>query len=179
MMLPKIMLLAMLTAVLALPATAQEWTTPIIEGYGKIKYYKNTDLQPQKDMQYKVAFDLKSDKKKEGVNAGLWKMARLLNLLGAAGVPAENISLVGVVHGPATFMILKDELYHEKMGESNPNVELLRKLTDYGVIFYVCNQAAAGRDIDPIQDMNEYIKESLSALIDFPLLQQKGYTIMP
>src|SRR5699024_4044162 len=94
MMLPKIMLLAMLTAVLALPATAQEWTTPIIEGYGRIKYYKDTDLQPQKDMQYKVAFDLKSDKKKEGVNAGLWKMARFLNLLGAAGVPAENISLV-------------------------------------------------------------------------------------
>src|SRR5699024_9509078 len=116
MMFPKIMLLAMLTAVLALPATAQEWTTPIIEGYGKIKYYKNTDLQPQKDMQYKVAFDLKSDKKKVGVYVELFKMARLLNLLVAAGFPVENISLVCVVHWPATFMILKDELYHEKMG---------------------------------------------------------------
>src|SRR5699024_5263197 len=105
MMLPKIMLLAMLTAGLALPATAQECTTPMIDGYGKIKYYKNTELQPQKDMQYKVAFDLKRLKKEEGGNAGLLKMARLLNLLGTAGVPAENISLVGVVHGPATFKI--------------------------------------------------------------------------
>src|SRR5699024_4214200 len=173
MMLPKIMLLAMLTAVLALPATAQEWTTPIIEGYGRIKYYKDTDLQPQTDRQYKVAFHLKSDKKKAGVNAGLWKVARCLHPRGAAGVSCETISLVGVIHGSGTFMILKDELYREKMGESNPNEELLRKLTDHGVTFYVCNQAAAGRGIDPTRDMNKYIKESLSALIDFPLLQQK------
>jgi|SRR5699024_32312 len=169
----------LLFALLTTPVMAQKWVTPVIDGYGKIKYYEDTALQPEKDMEYKVAFDLASDNKKDGVNKGLWKMARFLNLLGAAGVPHSNISLVGVIHGAATPLILKDSIYREKTGKANPNLDLLEKLTAHGAEFYVCNQAAAERNIDPSHDLNKYIQQSLSALIDFPVLKQKGYTIMP
>ena len=66
---------------------AQEWQTPVIEGYGEVKYFENAAVQPDPSLEYHLLYDIKSDATKDGVNKGLWVMARTLNLLHVAGVP--------------------------------------------------------------------------------------------
>lgn len=157
---------------------AQEWETPIIEGYGKIKYVEDAEVQPDKILQYNLVFDLKYGKEKEGVNTGLFKIARTLNMLGVAGVPAKNINIVAAIHGDATFIVLNEEKYQEKYGKSNPNLELMKLLQDRGVKLFVCSQATASRNIDD-EHMNPYVQSALSALSVLSNYQLKGYIFMP
>lgn len=160
-------------------AQAQEWIYPVIKEYGKIKYYEDAELIPDKDTDYKIVFNLDADKEREGVNAGLWKMARTINLLGASGVPKEHIHLVGVIHGKATPAVLSEAAHQKRMQKANPNLELLKVLRENDVKIYVCGQSLAQLDIDPKTEMNEYITLSLSALIDIPYFQLKGYALIP
>ena len=157
---------------------AQQWETPIIKGYGKIKDFKDASLQPDKHKEYKILFHITSDKEKEGVNASLWHIARQINLLGVSGVPKMNVKIVAVISGPATPIVLSDTAYKKKFSKSNPNLDLMKKLTDYGVKIEVCGQAAAENDIDPYKELNSYTELTLSALIDIPTYQMRGYSVM-
>lgn len=160
-------------------AIAQEWTNPVIKNYGKIKYYKDVAMQPDRHMDYKIVFNITTDKEIDGVNAGLWKMARTINLLRAGGVKERNIHLVGVIHGGATPTVLTDEAYQKTKGRPNPNLDILKVLKEHGVQLHVCGQAVAKANIDPDTEINKYITFSLSALIDIPTFQLKGYALMP
>lgn len=160
-------------------ALATDWTTPLIDGYGKIKYDENAKFQPKQDEQYKVVFSIDGEKQMEGVNAELWHVARFMNLMSAADVKPDNVHAVAVIHGPAASIAMTDELYKQRNDQSNPNLELMKELTDNGVKIYLCEQAAAGFDIDPNSQVNEYVEPVLSALIAIPQLQLDGYALMP
>ncbi len=159
-------------------AKAQEWTNPVIKDYGKIKFYEDAELIPDKETDYKMVFDLTSDNEEDGVNKGLWKIARIINLLGASGVPKEHRHLVGIIHGKTTPAVLSNEAHHKRTGKNNPNLDLLKVLTANGVKLYVCGQSLAQNDIDRAE-MNEHVTLSLSALTDLPYFQYKGYALMP
>ena len=164
--------------VISLNMNAQEWKTPTIEGYGRIAEYENVAVKPDPDKEYKVLFHITSDKEREGVNTSLWKMARLINLLENGGVPHKNIHVVGVISGPATPITLSEEVYLKRMEAPNPNLDLMKKLTDYGAVIHLCGQAAAEKNINPSTDLNPYTKLTLSALIDIPTYQMEGYVVM-
>jgi len=174
----KILTTVIVLTMLSTTMNAQEWQTPIINGYGKIKDYKDASLQPDKHKEYKILFHITSDKEKEGVNAALWHIARQINLLGVSGVPKQNVNIVAVISGPATPMVLSDAAYKKKFSKTNPNLDLMQKLTDYGVQIEVCGQAAAENDIDPYKELNAYTQLTLSALIDIPTYQMRGYSVM-
>lgn len=157
---------------------AQDWKTPTIEGYGRIADFENVAVKPDPTEDYKLLFHITSDKEREGVNASLWKMARLVNLLENGGVPHKNIHIVGVISGPATPITLTEKAYLKRMQKPNPNLNLMKKLTDYGVIIHLCGQAAAEQEINPETDLNPYTKLTLSALIDIPTYQMQGYVVM-
>lgn len=167
-----------LLLILSFPMHAQEWQTPAIEGYGKIKYFENAAVLPDTSLSYKILFDLKEDTEKDGVNAGLWKIARTLNLLKAGKIPNENINIVAVLHGDATYVVLSNEKYQEQSERPNPNIELLRILKEKGVTIYVCGQATASRGIEE-EDINKDIEIALSALTVLPYYQLKGYALIP
>jgi intracellular sulfur oxidation DsrE/DsrF family protein len=158
--------------------SAQEWVTPTIDGYGKIKDFKNVDARPDASLEYKLVFDITADREMEGVNIGLWKIARVINMLGAANVPKEKIHLVAAIHGGATFATLGEAKYKKKYKKVNPNDELLKLLNDYGVELLVCAQATAARDI-AAEDLNSDTRLGLSALMVLANYQLKGYAIMP
>lgn len=163
---------------ICLNMNAQEWKTPIIEGYGRIVEFENAVIKPDPNKEYKLLFHITSDKEREGVNVSLWKMARTINLLENSGVPKENIHVVGVISGPATPVTLSEKEYLKKMKKPNPNLDLMKKLTDYGAAIHLCGQAAAEKHIDPDNDLNPYTKLTLSALIDIPTYQMEGYVVM-
>lgn len=157
---------------------AQEWTTPIIEGYGRIKQFNDIAAQPDTSLQYNIVFDVKDDRELDGVNVGLFKIARLINMLGTGGVSQDKIHIVAAVHGGATFAALNDQKYKEKYNKANPNTELLQLLHDYGVEIYVCAQATASRGISA-DDLNDNTELGLSAMMVLANYELKGYALMP
>lgn len=157
---------------------AQEWQTSAIEGYGKIKYFEEAAEQPDTSLTYKMVFEVKDEKEKDGVNIGLWKIARTLNLLKAGKISSEKIDIVAVIHGEATYSVLTNKKYNEKFGKQNPNIELMKLLKENGVRVFVCGQATAARDIEK-KDINEYTQLALSALTVLPNYQLKGYALIP
>jgi len=158
--------------------TAQEWVTPVINGYGKIKHFEDVAVQPDADLEYNLVFDVTDDFEMEGVNVGLWKIARMLNMLGAAKISKDKIHLVAAIHGGATFATLNDKNHLEKYQKINPNNELLQLLQENGVELFVCAQATSSRGYGP-EDLNPNIKLALSAMTVLANYQRKGYALMP
>ena len=157
---------------------AQDWKTPIIEGYGKIVHYEDAQDPPDSTKIYKVLFHIKDGKEREGVNEGLWKIARLINLMGDHGVPKENLHIVAVISGTATPLVLTDIAHQNREERSNPNLDLLEKLKSHNVKLLVCGQALAKHTINPKTEMNKYIAITTSALTAIPIFQMEGFVPM-
>lgn len=157
---------------------AQDWKTPVIEEYGRIAEFGNVAVKPDPTKEYKLFFNITSDVEREGVNTSLWKIARLINLLENSGVPKQNIHIGAVISGPASAIVLTDAAHLKRLHKSNANLDLMKKLFDYGVEIHFCGQAAAERDIDPSLELNFYTQLTLSALTDIPFYQMNGYVIM-
>lgn len=173
----KIFLLVCLL-MLAQFVSAQEWITPVIDGYGKIKVFKDVAAQPYAALEYNIVFDVMDDREMEGVNIGLWKIARVINMLGSSGISPDKIHLVAAIHGGAIFATLNDAKYQEKYEKPNPNAEILKLLKDYGVELFVCVQAATSRNISQ-EDLNSNTEMALSAMMVLANYQLKGYALMP
>src|SRR5690554_840899 len=163
---------------ISLNIKAQDWKTPIIVGYGRIAEFGNIAVKPDPTKEYKLFFNITSDVEREGVNTSLWKIARIINLLENSGVPKQNIQIGAVISGPASSIVLTEAAHLKKLHKSNPNLDLMKKLFDYGVEIHLCGQAAAERDIDPILVLNPYTHLTLSALTDIPIYEMNGYIIM-
>lgn len=154
---------------------AQNWETPIIEGYGKIVHYEDAQNMPDPTQEYKIIFHVKDDKERESVNEGLWKVARLINLMGSYKVPKDHLKIVVIISGPATPMVLKNEEHQKRMDQNNPNLELLEKLKNFNVQLLVCGQALAKHHINAKLDMNPYVGVTVSALTAIPYYERQGY----
>ena len=174
----KQILLFLIVLMMTSSLSSQEWITPVIDGYGKIKHFEDVAARPNAALDYKLVFDVKDDREMEGVNIGLWKIARVINMLGVADIPKEKIHIVAAIHGGATFATLGAAKYQEKYEKENPNAELLKLLNEYGVELLVCAQATAARDI-AAEDLNVDTKLSLSALMVLANYQLEGYALMP
>ena len=157
---------------------AQEWKTPIIKGYGKIKNFKDVGVQPDASLEYKLVFDIASDSEMDGVNKGLWKIARIINMLGSANISSDKVYIVAAIHGAATFAALNDTKHQEMYSKVNPNTELMKLLKEYGVELYVCAQATAARNIIA-EDLNPNTELALSAMTVLANYQLQGYVLMP
>ncbi|KAA2216664.1 DsrE family protein [Maribacter flavus] len=171
--------LSLLTALFCIGVSlGQEWETPIIKGYGKIKNFKDVTVQPDASLEYKLVFDITSDSEMDGVNKGLWKIARVINMLGSAGIPSDKVHMVAAIHGAATFATLTDAKHQEMYSKVNPNTELLQLLKKYGVELFVCAQATAARNIRA-EDLNPNTELALSAMTVLANYQLQGYALMP
>ena len=156
---------------------AQEWVTPLINGYGKIKYSKNVAVQPDNDLEYKLVYKITTDEKREGINRGLNGIAHAINMLGCVNIPKENVKIVATIQGPATNIVLKDAEYKKRFGEDNPNSKVIKLLSNYGVELFVCSQATAYKKI-PSSTINKNILEALSGSSVIANYQLKGYALM-
>lgn len=157
---------------------AQNWETPIIEGYGKIVHYEKAQGQPDPSKEYKIIFHIKDGKEREGVNEGLWKIARLINLMGSYKVPENHLKIVAIISGTATPVVLTDQEHNKRAEGNNPNLDLLSKLKQHHVKILVCGQALAKHQIDADKDLNPYFELTTSALIAIPMYQMEGYVPM-
>lgn len=157
---------------------AQNWETPIIEGYGKIVHYDKAQNKPDPSKEYKIIFHIKDGKEREGVNEGLWKIARLINLMGSYEVPQDHLQIVAIISGTATPIVLTDTEHKLRENKTNPNLDLLNKLNKHNVKIMVCGQALGKHKIDLEQDLNPQIEVTVSGLTAMIIYQMDGYVPM-
>jgi len=159
-------------------AFAQKKIHPLIKSGGGVFEIPEASPVVDKKMQYKIIVDLsKASDKPDSVNASLDKLARLVNAHIEAGVPRENLSIIGVFHFLGTPVVLEDEAYKSKFGMANPNTALINELEKNGVHFYVCGQSLRARKLVD-EKRNEHIKVAQSALITFSTFQNMGYALI-
>ena len=145
---------------------------PAVPSYGKSAPVPAAPLPA--DTRLKVAFDVNKASEESAVSRNLDSAARFFNMHALAGVPAENISVAIVVHGPAVMDIVNEA----KRGAPNPNAALISELITAGATIQLCGQTAAARDITEA-DLLPGVTLALSAMTAHALLQQDGYTLNP
>lgn len=162
-----------------LPAigSAQQWVTPVIEGYGKIKYSKDVAVQPDTNLEYKMVYKITTSETREGINKGLNGIAHAINMLGCVNISSDAVKIAATIQGPATTIVLTDSAYQEKFGKKNPNTEVIKLLSNYGVKLFVCSQATAYKKIENSQ-INKNVTEALSGSSVLLNYQLNGYALM-
>ena len=166
-------------AALAFAATTAHAEPRPVPDYGAFAPVPEGKERPDPARDYKVIFEVS-----EGAHdatkplMGLQRVARLVNLLGAEGVPAAHRHVVAVLDGEATEAIMTDKAFAARhSGASNPNVKLIDELRAAGVSVRVCGQAMAGHKITPDQVIPG-VEIDLSALTTVANKQLEGYALI-
>ena len=154
------------------------WTNPVIKDFGPVVPRPDAALQPDKNADYKVVFNVTAWATPDKVEPGLERVARTVNLFASAGVPASHLHFIAVIHGPATPAVLDDAHYREKFNVDNPNIKLIAALKNAGVQVVVCAQALANFKF-PDAWVDPNVQVTLAALTDLIILQQQGYILVP
>ena len=158
------------------PASAQE---AAIASFGAFTPLPQAQEQPDPTRDYKVVFDISGAAKTvDQVNPGLDRVARLVNMLAAGGVPAEKRRIALVVHGGATDSVASDAAYAKRHeGRKNPNTALIAALQAAGVSVRICGQAMNARGFQPA-DLAPGVQVDLAALMTTTHLQLDGYALV-
>lgn len=150
---------------------------PIIPKHGGVLPRLKAVEQPRAGA--KVVFDVTVDAKPADVNKGLDRVARLLNLYGAAGLQAKDVKITIVLHGEATKTVLNDSAYKARFQiEQNPNLPLIHELQKADVEVLVCGQALnyKGFADDEVTDAIPIAAAALTVVVN---KQTDGYSYIP
>ena len=157
---------------------AQTKVNPIIKSCGTVFEIPTADHKPDPKLKYNLLVELtENGSKTDSLNEYIEALATLINLHAAEGVPKENIKMAVVLRKMATYAVFGNEMYKEKFKCDNPNLALLKELSDFGVEFYVCGQTMLKRNIDP-KKLVPGTKIASAGLTTLTTYQLKGYTLV-
>jgi intracellular sulfur oxidation DsrE/DsrF family protein len=88
------------------------------------------------------------------------------------------MEMVVIIHGGATPIVLKNDVFKDKYQVENPNMKIIKDLKRTGVKVYVCGQALADNKFESAW-VNPGITVVLSALVFVPTYELKGYAYVP
>jgi len=172
-------LVVLAVVLICFPRIPFAWEYPFIKGYGPVNPLPNAAFQPDKSIKYKVLFDVTGAAKGvDKVNPGLDHVARFINLMAVGGIMPKDMELAVIVHGPATPIVLRKEIFVERFKKDNPNKKIIKDLKTAGVKLYVCGQALADDGLKE-EWVNQQILIAVSALVVVPTYQLKGYAYLP
>lgn len=176
--------LAAAALLLILPPAAQAQQrsarAPVIEGFGAIQPMPGTAEPVSRSLRYRAVFNITAaPPAADRVNPALERVARFLNLLADAGIRPRRGDIVAIVHGPATILVATDSAYAARTGTAaNPNLALIRRLREAGVVIAVCSQALHHQQLAREQVAGE-VRIDLSAVTTLANLQLRGYALIP
>jgi len=164
------------------------WIHPVIAKFGGVHPRTDVDMQPDPNAVYKVFVDVVGySKDPSRMDGSLQRLARLVNLMGFAKVPARNVHIVALLDERAGAATLTDEADVRMMKErepkqakgltGNPNLPILHALKKAGVKLMVCSQMMAGMGLKD-SDIDPSVTITLSGLTDPVIYGNRGYTYM-
>lgn len=157
---------------------SQEKVNPGIKNFGGIYPIPEAVELPDSSLNYKIVIDLYSaDKDPKEMAYSIYNVSRMINLHMQGGVPKEKLKIAGVIHGPATRVVMDNKSYQKKYKTDNPNIEIIKELKEFGVEFFVCGQSLKSRDIAVSEKIDE-VKLSISALTVLTTYQLRGYSLL-
>ena len=164
-------------AAAARPQAKAKLVHPVIAGHGGVVPRPQAAHQPQAGA--KVVFDVTGANKPSEIHKSLDRVARLLNLYGAAGLTERDVKISLVLHGEATHAAMTDAAYRNRFGiDANPSLPLVRKLKTLGVEILVCGQALNYQGYAD-EDVAQEIAIAAAALTAVINLQSEGYAYIP
>jgi intracellular sulfur oxidation DsrE/DsrF family protein len=150
----------------------------MIKHYGFIHELPNAAVQPDPNLEYKIVYSItKPAEKQAHPNPGLVHIARTINLYEWAGIAVGQMRLAGVVHGPATPIVLSNPVYQQEFGYDNPDLDLIDQLSQAGVELFICGQSLLGYGYER-DALASGVTFALSALTVLPTYQLKGYALL-
>lgn len=154
------------------------WTTPAVNGYGKIHYDRSDSFQPTPELSNKIVFKVgRAGDNTSQPNPALEKVAQVVNLYVASGVPVNKLKFVVAVNGGATPAMLNNAHYQKIYGSDNPNLKLISALQSQGVKVSICDQAIAWHHYKK-DWINKSVIHTPSALTTITTLQNSGYAFL-
>lgn len=162
-----------------------EYFQPFVTGNMWMSVVKPTDVNdvPDVSKEYKLVFELtdfssKNDKETafKNENTTLVESGRILNLHVGSGIPPEKLKMVFVIHGSATDILLKDDLYKAKYKVDNPNGKLIKQMQSKGAKFVVCGQIMSWDGLK-LTNLMDNVKEAFSAKTALSNYQTQGYIL--
>ncbi|MGH8266237.1 MAG: DsrE family protein [Steroidobacteraceae bacterium] len=155
------------------------FSSPAIEGYGKMHPLPKAAYQPDPRQTYRVVFAMTvASKGADQVNPAVERVARSVNLYVSAGVPVSHLKFVAIAYGAATSVALDDAHYKSAYGVANPNLPVIAALRKAGVDVAVCGQAVLEHNYR-YEWIDRSVTVALSALTTITALEQQGYQLMP
>jgi intracellular sulfur oxidation DsrE/DsrF family protein len=150
---------------------------PLVPGHGGVVPLPRAAEQPRKGA--RAVFDVTADAKPGAVNKGLERVARLLNLYGAAGLTARDVKIAAVFHGAADKAVLSDAAYAARFQvAANPNLPLIHDLKKAGVELFVCGQSLHELGFRA-EEVAEEVPVADAALLVLVNKQTDGYAYIP
>jgi len=168
------LLLILLTAStlgLAAPPAPAEEADPFALNEPKI-------IKITKKKNIRVVYDVKDDVWDAGIGKALYYARGLVEAYKALDVPAKEIKISIVLHGPTVYWALKDAPYREFKNDEfafNPNEHVIQELLKHGVSVEVCNVTLHGKGwgADDLIPGVTIVRDAYTRIID---LQQQGYS---
>jgi len=169
-------------------AASVTWVYPVIPKFGGVHPRPDADMQPDPGADYKIFVDVVSTSKNPARMYGsLERLARLVNLMGYAKVPADHVHIVALLDRRSGMAGLTDAAYarlvakfdpkHATQGMKNPNLAVIHALKKAGVKLMICSQAMAELGLKD-SDIDPSVTITLSALTDPVIYGHRGYTFM-
>ncbi|MEM7701589.1 MAG: DsrE family protein [Pseudomonadota bacterium] len=118
------------------------------------------------------------------LNGPMQTALRFARGMEAEGIPADQVKVAIVIHGPAVFDVVSDERYKAKHDtqfvkhSGNPSRTLVKKLIARGAEIWVCGVAAKYHKVGNT-DLIEGVKMAPSGTIAHAELQRRGFGINP
>ncbi len=150
----------------------------MIQDFGAVYAVPDLDFLTDTQRIYRVVFDIHSSPEDPAVlNPAINTLARFLNMHTQAGVPPENLRVVGVIHNLASKDALNSAAYRERYGVGNPNEPLLEALAAAGAELYICGQSIYARGLER-ERLAAPVEVGLSALTIILTLEAEGYQLI-
>jgi intracellular sulfur oxidation DsrE/DsrF family protein len=172
---PRCLALSLLVAGWMSPWSFGQETSPVPE-VGKMVDIPGAHETPNPATTYKIVFDLKSTAEKvDEMNPGLMTIGVLSNTFAHWKVDKAHRRFVVIFHGPTVDLVVNDDEYRKRHdGHANPNVRIMRELSEAGVLLVVCGQSALQHKIDPTMIQPD-VQLNYSATVTLMNLQMQGY----
>jgi len=150
----------------------------VIKDFGSTYKIDNPEIETNLSETFNVVFDVSNaPEDPEVVNKWIATVARFLNMHADAGKPMETINTALILHGNASYGLLKNKYYKEKFMVDNPNLKLFEALDEAGVQIILCGQTSVHRNLTEERRIPA-AKLSLSAMTALIQLQNDGYRLI-
>ncbi len=167
-----------LAALVSTTSYSQTRVFPAVARYGGIFEIPYAAEKPDPNMKYNIVVEVERESEKpDSLSWALNNVARLVNLHVMGGVPKENLDVVIVLHGGATYTTMNNDQYRKKYKIDNPNLGLFQELSKAGVKIFVCGQSLINRKVDRSKMVPE-VKIATSMLTTLTTYQLKGYALL-